>query len=80
MNGTKRALEAARHNGADRIYGWPVERAKPGPPLYALKAVDESGHCHFRRDLREEIYFAAVKFWMELTPPLQAMWWKRDAA
>ena len=77
---TQDRLRQAREQGAARLYGWPAEKQQPGPPHYALKAVDAEGRCHFHRELREEIYFAAVKFWMELTPPLQAMWWKRDAA
>ena len=68
---TKFLLERARCAGADRIYGWPVERMKPAPPSYLLRAVDGNGRIYFERELREEKYYDAVRYWMELTGPIQ---------
>ena len=73
-------LRQAREDGADRLYGWAVERQTPGPRLYQLQAVDGTGRCHFRRRMQEEAYFAAVKVWMSLTAPHETIIWRKDAA
>ena len=74
------SLRQARLDGADRLYGWPAEKQKPGPAFYALKAVDGEGRCHFYREMNEDSYYAAVKFWMASMPPQEAMFWRRDVA
>jgi hypothetical protein len=77
---TKRRLVQARRDGADRIYGWPVQRDEPAPRAYVLRVTDGSSKVYFERRLLEASYFAAVVFWMSLEMPGESMFWRRDVA
>ena len=70
---TKRRLEEAKRDGADRIYGWQLERRDLGASIYALRAVDSNGRVYFQREMHQQPYFDAVKHWMSLGTPNQSM-------
>jgi hypothetical protein len=71
--GTNERLEEARRQGADRIYGYPIRRQLPAAATYLLKATDRDGHTLFRRELSWPSYCEAVRYWMTLGTPNQAM-------